>query len=125
MSKLRVRLRTVSVPPASPAANGASVVRFELQRLVGVAVGVDGVALAGAAPVEAELLDVLQAQVVDQRRDAHLRPRPVDAVEHLADHLDVGGVVDDQQPIFPRHDRHAAQRAEHRTAAAARRRPRE
>ena len=44
---------------------------------VAVAVDFDAAADPGS-PVDAELFDVLQADVVDQRGDAHLRPRAVD-----------------------------------------------
>ncbi len=87
---------------------------LELKGLIRLAVGVDRVALAGAAPVEAELLDVLQAKVVNQCSDSHLGPRAVDPFEHLAGHLDVRRVIDHQQPVFLGHGGDAAERAEHR-----------
>ncbi len=59
-------------------------------------------------PIDAQPFDVLQADVVDQRGDANLRPRLVDASEDLFDHLEIFGVVGNDQAILLFHDGDAA-----------------
>src|SRR6478672_7914661 len=55
-------------------------------------------------PIDTQLFNVLQADVVEQRRDANLRTWVVDAFEDLFYHLEVVGVIGHKKSVFLLHD---------------------